>query len=628
MANENLYSPLVGSIYLFNLLLGTGVLTMPAVFENAGYISGIICLTLLCLISYVQTTFLIESMANANFVKRMQQSNEHETTETSSLLSCDDNYDKNIDNSMDVYYGKTNDNDEYDNLGFTIRPIVHTNSSTNLLSFSNSESDERQLCPTVSSNSINTTIIDGNIDCVNSIGSGVVAMSIDGFSKKNNLRWSNVFRKMRGNHNSNNDNREMITKNIENCLRSIDHIDQRFQINEKFELGNMTELFLNRYLSKFFFVSIIVYLFGDLLIYNSMMSKSLRDISCTSQAYCNATDKNDPEHLDAVCWDSVGISRHNAYRIFLLGFIAILGPLTYAKLQKTKIIQIGTIILRWMAFLSMIGITIKIFVKNEAKGKPRAMDILNVPKLFGICVYSFMCHHSVPSIITPIRNKKRVFTAISIDYILVLSFYVIIALTAIFAFGDIQQVYTLNFQVDKCSNMNNNTNPASISGFDIFLPTFPIFTLFSSYTILALTLINNMKVLVGFTDDMRYGHIIKYSMPLIAIIPPLVIALFTEDISSIVQYVGSYSGTLIQYVFPTLLAYYSRRYVKQECLIPYIKKRSRLEWLDLRMINIDQIYRRINPFVSFFQSQFWIYLSIIWLIICIFLVTLDRKSVV
>lgn len=97
----------------------------------------------------------------------------------------------------------------------------------------------------------------------------------------------------------------------------------------------------------------------------------------------------------------------------------------------------------------MIGITIKIFVKNEAKGKPRAMDILNVPKLFGICVYSFMCHHSVPSIITPIRNKKRVFTAISIDYILVLSFYVIIALTAIFAFGDIQQVYTLNFQVDK-----------------------------------------------------------------------------------------------------------------------------------------------------------------------------------
>lgn len=44
---------------------------MPAVFANAGYLSGILCLAILCLISYVQTTFLIETMANANFIKRM-----------------------------------------------------------------------------------------------------------------------------------------------------------------------------------------------------------------------------------------------------------------------------------------------------------------------------------------------------------------------------------------------------------------------------------------------------------------------------------------------------------------------------------------------------------------------------
>ncbi|OTF69201.1 hypothetical protein BLA29_002601 [Euroglyphus maynei] len=162
-------------------------------------------------------------------------------------------------------------------------------------------------------------------------------------------------------HDDDGDDRRMRTMNVENCLRSIDHIDRRFQIVEKFELGNMTELFLNKYLSKFFFLSIIIYLFGDLLIYNSMMSKSLRDISCqpefTSQSYCNSTNPDDPEHLNEICWDSVGISRRNAYRIFLLAFIAILGPLTYAKIQKTKIIQILTIILRWLGnnfnFLSL-----------------------------------------------------------------------------------------------------------------------------------------------------------------------------------------------------------------------------------------------------------------------------------
>lgn len=56
-------------------------------------------------------------------------------------------------------------------------------------------------------------------------------------------------------------------------------LNKSFNIDDKYELGNMTELFLNRYLSKFFFFSIVVYLLGDLLIYNSMMSKSLRDIA-------------------------------------------------------------------------------------------------------------------------------------------------------------------------------------------------------------------------------------------------------------------------------------------------------------------------------------------------------------
>lgn len=62
-------------IFLFNLLLGTGVLTMPAVFADAGYVLGIIAIVFLCFISYIQTTFLIESMANANFVKKFHKSN-------------------------------------------------------------------------------------------------------------------------------------------------------------------------------------------------------------------------------------------------------------------------------------------------------------------------------------------------------------------------------------------------------------------------------------------------------------------------------------------------------------------------------------------------------------------------
>lgn len=45
---------------------------MPAVFAQAGYVLGILTILFLAFVSYVQTTFLIETMANANFVRRFQ----------------------------------------------------------------------------------------------------------------------------------------------------------------------------------------------------------------------------------------------------------------------------------------------------------------------------------------------------------------------------------------------------------------------------------------------------------------------------------------------------------------------------------------------------------------------------
>lgn len=204
---------------------------------------------------------------------------------------------------------------------------------------------------------------------------------------------------------------------------------------------------------------------------------------------------------------------------------------------------------------------------------------------------------------------------------------------------------------NRCSN-DNHANAASIVGFNIFLPTFPIFTLFSSYTIIALTLINNIKVLVNFSENSRYVRFMQYSLPLVAILPPLLIALFTEDVSSIVGFVGSYSGTLIQYVFPTLLVHKSRSYVENNCLKPLIQSRlnriaalkkgtflvpeissgistaniigSDPDLIDIKLINIKQIYFRLNPFASIFQSVFWIYFTFIWWFLCIALVTIDH----
>lgn len=58
-----------------------------------------------------------------------------------------------------------------------------------------------------------------------------------------------------------------------------------------------------------------------------------------------------------------------------------------------------------------------------------------LPALFGASIYAFMCHHSLPSIITPIEKKKGVRGLLLMDFGLVWIAYTMLCLSANFAFG-------------------------------------------------------------------------------------------------------------------------------------------------------------------------------------------------
>ncbi|XP_022233734.1 transmembrane protein 104 homolog isoform X3 [Drosophila obscura] len=66
------YSNLVGFIFIFNLIVGTGALTLPGVFAKAGWMLSLIVIILLATISYMTVTFVIEAMACANAIKNWQ----------------------------------------------------------------------------------------------------------------------------------------------------------------------------------------------------------------------------------------------------------------------------------------------------------------------------------------------------------------------------------------------------------------------------------------------------------------------------------------------------------------------------------------------------------------------------
>ncbi|GBP38402.1 Transmembrane protein 104 homolog [Eumeta japonica] len=69
------YSVWVGLVYIFNLIVGTGALTLPAVFARAGWALSTISLVFLAFMSFLNVTYVLETMACANAVlkwKRLQ----------------------------------------------------------------------------------------------------------------------------------------------------------------------------------------------------------------------------------------------------------------------------------------------------------------------------------------------------------------------------------------------------------------------------------------------------------------------------------------------------------------------------------------------------------------------------
>lgn len=234
--------------------------------------------------------------------------------------------------------------------------------------------------------------------------------------------------------------------------------------------------------------------------------------------------------------------------------------------------------------------------QNNPPIVPKRADVNGIPYLIGTCIYSFMCHHSLPSLLTPISNKRRIKSLISMDYLLICGFYLSLALTGIFAFSDIKDLYTLNFVP------NSDQDSLFLKGIEYFLALFPVFTLSTSFPIIAITLRSNLQTLFLDTTQLEsYNFFLRrVFFPLLAILPPIVVCFFTESVISLVGFTGCYAGTGIQYLIPIFLVFAARRVCE------------------------NMIGRGIvNDFRSPFKGNFWLLVIFSWTLGCLVLVTID-----
>ncbi|XP_014262458.2 transmembrane protein 104 homolog [Cimex lectularius] len=350
-----------------------------------------------------------------------------------------------------------------------------------------------------------------------------------------------------------------------------------FSLDNKVELGEMALLLFNKLGLTLFYIFLCLYLYGDLTIYSAVISKTIVTTVCTSDNL-NST-------LSDYCWTSYDFKRGAVYKMALSGVLFILGPFVFFNIQKTKYLQFLTIFSRLLAFVLMIGLCIKRLANpNVEHGQPPQYNFEGFPALLGSCVYSFMCHHSLPGLIVPIMNKSKLKRWIALDYIAILILYLTLALVAVFAFNKIEDLFTLNFPPD---TLKPNLTKDLIS---YFLMLFPVFTFSTTFPIVSVTLRSNLQAMFIFW---QYKYIHTLIIPVITVVPPVLLAMTTDKIENHVGITGSFAGIVVQYIIPAGLVILARQQIP-----PLLKNVS-------------------NPHSSPFKTIFWPILVLTWAVICI-----------
>ncbi|KAI5698216.1 hypothetical protein M8J75_003667 [Diaphorina citri] len=353
-------------------------------------------------------------------------------------------------------------------------------------------------------------------------------------------------------------------------------------------MAEMSSMYFSKLGRSLFVLVLVVYLFGDLSIYCATVAKSLVNIVCdpiTDDSVNNQTLQ---------CLHNYPITRGSTYYAFLALFVLLLGPFVFFNVHKTKYLQILTSVMRCAAFFIMTVLaTMRLFNKNLPHGRPSPILWDGVSTMFGCGVYSFMCHHSLPSVVTPMRNKSHLVKLTGFDLMLVVLVYLLLSLTGVFAFPSIEDVYSLNFIPDR------KTASSGLEILDYFLIMFPVITLSTSFPIIAVTLRNNLQAVL-FPHEGSSWVLRDIMVPSVVVLIPLVIALTTNDISLLVGITGSYGGACIQYVIPAFIVIFSRADLPE----------------DLKQIP--------NQFRSPFNSFLWPILILVWAGITIAFVTINH----
>ena len=212
------------------------------------------------------------------------------------------------------------------------------------------------------------------------------------------------------------------------------------------------------------------------------------------------------------------------------------------------------------------------------RGSPAIGRFSGFPTLFGVSIYSFMCQHSLPGMITPMRSKKGIKYLILADFSLILAFYLLLAYTGAFTFPlqQLNDIYTLNFFTQFSKAIPVGEQVMAVLGY--YLALFPVFTLSTNFPIISITLRENLKALVLVLlkrwrgEEPFHWAVNRFVFPVLALAPAIALAFATTNVQVLVSVTGSFPGIGVQYVIPATLAFAGKYIVTRRLGLEYKNK--------------------------------------------------------
>ena len=234
------------------------------------------------------------------------------------------------------------------------------------------------------------------------------------------------------------------------------------------------------------------------------------------------------------------------------------------------------------AFTMMISIATAKIIKGEvADPLPNLTQVEGFPSLFGASIYAYMCQHSLPGMITPMRKKRGVFVIIGFDFGMALTLYLLLNYTSAFHFTILCDLYTLNFIMPFDSMGSVVDKTLAVVGYIIAL--IPVFTLGLNFPIISITLRENLKSLAELLIKLIFKKqhtklfpwhwtVDRLLFPILVLVPSFAIAYGTWKIHLLVNITGSFPGVGVEYVIPVTLAFAGKYIITRKLNIKYENK--------------------------------------------------------